>query len=315
MGFLIKGVWHGGDECQIGAQGWEPRQEHCKGQVRALAIEGEPSLPAESGRYHLIVCSGCPLSHRVSIVHRLKKLGGVVSTSLVRPVMGPNGREFGTRDAAAPDAVTGYSYLHQLYTGTDPDYSGRDSTPVLWDRQTRRIVSNTCRDILSMLNRAFDAFTDSDEDVQPADRMEEIDRMLAAIGAGLSGAVYRCGFSRDQAEYEHYAAALGRMVPELAVRLSDQTFLLGDRITEPDLALFACLVRYDAIYLPLFRCTRQRIEDHPTLTAYIARMLAVPGVAETFDLRLTMSHYFGSHVHINPTRIVPLPPAMAWHHA
>ena len=308
MGFLTQGVWSGDDASQIGAQGWEPRQEHIAGRI------GE-AFPAEPGRYHLVVCPGCPLSHRVSIVHRLKRLGGVVTTSLVRPVMGPNGREFGDAAGRAPDPVTGYRYLHQLYTATRPGYSGRDSTPVLWDRETGQIVSNTYRDILAMLNRAFDAFTDSGFDAQPAASMAAIERELAEIGAGLSGAVYKCGFSRDQAEYERQAGLIDRFVPVLAARLAGGGFLLGPDITEPDLAVFASLVRYDAIYLPLFRCTVQRIEDHPALTAYIRRMLAVPGVAETFDLRLTMTHYFGSHVHINPTRIVPLAPRMGWHDA
>lgn len=314
MGFLTEGVWHGGDECQIGAQGWEPRHEHFDGHVRAHPTAGDVSFPAEAARYHLIVCSGCPLSHRVSIVHALKGLDGVVSTSLVRPVMGPNGREFGTADEAVRDPVTGHDYLYQLYTGTRPDYSGRDSTPVLWDRQSRSIVSNTYRDILAMLNREFDAFTDSDHDFQPAELTSDIERELGRVSAGISGVVYRCGFSRDQAEYSKYVAILDRAIPELALRLADQPFLLGDRITEPDLALFASLVRYDAIYLPLFRCTRQRIEDHPTLTAYVSRIMALPGVARTFDLRLTMTHYFGSHVHINPTRVVPAIPRLSWLH-
>lgn len=291
MGILCDGVWHGGDDKQIGAAGWEPRQERFKGYVRALPGGAGTEFPTEAGRYHLIVCPGCPLSHRVAIVHRVKKLGDVVSTALVRPIMGPNGREFGTVDRAFPDDVTGCSSLHELYTRTQATYSGRDSTPVLWDRKTRRIVSNTYRDIFSMLNREFDAFTDSPYDFQPADRMDEIDRELARLSVGFLGVVYRCGFSRDQSDYEMYAGILDRTIPELAAQLSDQPFLLGKDVTEPDLALFAGLVRNDAIYLPLFRCTRQRIEDHPALTAYMERILAIPGVAETFDLKLTMTHY------------------------
>ena len=183
MGFLMQGAWHGDDASQIGAQGWEPRQEHISGRI------GE-AFPPEAGRYHLIVCPGCPLSHRVSIVHRLKRLQDVVTTSLVRPVMGPNGREFGDAAGPAPDPVTGHRYLHELYTATQPDYSGRDSTPVLWDRHSRQIVSNTYRDILAMLNSAFDAFTDSGFDARPAALSEAVDRELAAIGAGLFGSAF-----------------------------------------------------------------------------------------------------------------------------
>ena len=308
MGFLAEGVWHGGDHDQIGAQGWEPRREQIRGVVRARPQGGE-ELPAEPGRYHLITCPGCPLSHRVAIMRGLKGLQHVVTSASVRPVMGAHGREFGTDDAAGPDPVTGARLMHELYTATAHGYSGRDSTPVLWDRMTRRIVSNAYRDILAMLNREFGT---GGVDVLPAERMDEIDAAMARLGTGLTGAVYRCGFSRDQAEYEYHANTIGRTVPELAALLSTRPFLLGDAPIEPDLALFACLVRFDAIYLPLFRCTRARIEDHPALVAFIRRMMALPGVAATFDLRRSMAHYFGSHVHLNPTRIVPLPPPMAW---
>jgi putative glutathione S-transferase len=312
MGILVNGVWHGGDSRQIGAGGWEPRHEPFKGYVGSAAAGNQPEFPAEAGRYHLIVCPGCPMSHRVSMLHRMKKLDNVVSTSLVRPVMGPNGREFGTVDVAARDGVTGYDYVYQLYLATDPDYSGRASTPVLWDKKTRKIVSNTYRDIFTMLNAEFDEFTDSDVDLQPRERMAEIDDLLAWLGAGFVGVVYRCGFARDQQDYEHNAALIDRTLPQLEQRLSDRPFLLGDRVSEPDLVLFASLVRYDAIYLPLFKCTGRRIEDSDVLSAYIKRMFLVPGIAGTFDLKLTMTHYYVSHAHINPTRIVPVLPKLSW---
>jgi putative glutathione S-transferase len=226
--------------------------------------------------------------------------------------MGPNGREFGTKREAVADDTTSASYLYQVYLGSNPAYSGRDSTPVLWDRKTRKIVSNTYRDIFSMLNREFDAFTDEALDLQPVDRMADIDGELARLSSGISGVVYRCGFSKSQADYERYAAILSETIPKLASDLRDQPFLLGDSITEPDIALFVCLVRYDAIYLPLFRCTGERIEDYPALTSYIDRIMNIPGVIETFDLNLTMTHYYVSHAHLNPTKVVPLPPKLSW---
>ena len=313
MGILVDGVWHGGDDKQIGAAGWEPRHEAFSGYVRAMSAGNQPEFPAEAGRYHLILCPGCPMSHRVAMVYRMKNLGNAISTSLVRPVMGQHGREFGSALHASPDSVSGYSYLYELYLASDSAYSGRASTPVLWDKQSGKIVSNTYRDILTMLNKEFGDFTDSQLDFQPPERMAEIDEQLARLGAGFTGVVYRCGFSRDQKNYEEYAALLGRAIPQLEQQLANQPFLLGGHITEPDLVLFASLVRYDAIYLPLFKCTAQRIEDSAVLTAYIKRMLQIPGVAETFDLALTMTHYYLSHAHINPTRIVPMVPKLSWH--
>ena len=210
MGILVDGMWHGGDDKQIGAAGWEARHEAFRGYVRAVPAGSQPDFPAEAGRYHLILCPGCPMSHRVAMVHRMKNLGNAISTSLVRPVMGPHGREFGTALHASPDSVTGHDYLYQLYLASDPDYSGRASTPVLWDKQSRKIVSNTYRDILTMLNREFGEFTDSRLDFQPPERMAEIDEQLARLGAGFTGVVYRRGFSRDQKNYEENAAQIGK---------------------------------------------------------------------------------------------------------
>ncbi|MBL0936824.1 MAG: glutathione S-transferase C-terminal domain-containing protein [Rhizobiaceae bacterium] len=310
MGYLHEGTWLGGDERQIGASGWEPRQERIRGWITADAQAG--TSPAVPGRYHLIDCPGCPMSHRVSIVHRMKRLHGVVSTARVRPVMGPNGREFGTADHAAPDRVTGYAYLYELYLATDPAYSGRASTPVLWDTHERRIVSNSYSDIFAMMNSAFDAFTDVDIDFRPPELEAELKAELAWLGEGITGAVYRGGFARDQAVYEENAARLARTFPLLEQKLRDQPYLLGPKITEADLTLLATLLRFDAIYVPLFKCTGKRVSDHPNLCAYVGRLMALPGVAETFDLGQSMRHYFVSHAHLNPTRIVPVAPPSPW---
>ncbi len=310
MGFLKDGRWMGGADRQIGAAGWEPRQEHLRGMVSAQP--GDGALLAGPGRFHLIDCPGCPMSHRVTMVLRMKGLDGAISTARVRPVMGPHGREFAVATPGGADPVTGFRYLYEAYLATDPAYSGRASTPVLWDKQERRIVSNSYSDIFGMINRAFDAFAETQIDFRPADLADAMAAELAWLGQGLTGAVYRCGFSRDQAVYDDYAARIARTVAELDRKLQSRRYLVGDRITEADLTLLACLLRYDAVYLPLFQCTSARIADHPAICRYVERLLALPGVAGTFDLTSTMQHYYLSHAHINPSGIVPVAPPLAW---
>jgi putative glutathione S-transferase len=39
------------------------------------------------------------------------------------------------------DPVVGARFLHQVYTASDPRYTGRATVPVLWDRGRREIVS------------------------------------------------------------------------------------------------------------------------------------------------------------------------------
>lgn len=307
MGFLVDGTWHGGDDRQIGAQGWEPREE-----VFTDTIKPGGTFPPEAGRYHLVVCPGCPLSHRVAMAHRLKKLDGIIGTTIVRPVMGFDGREFGSPDGVAADPVLRRHLLRDVYTDTRPNYSGRASTPVLWDSKTRTIVSNAYRVVLATINRAFNAFAGSSIDLQPPDLTQEREAELSWLSANLDGVVYKAGFSRDQADYEAHEARVDAALPALSTKLSQRPFLLGEAPTEPDIALFACLARFDAIYVPLFRCTRQRVEDHPALVQFMRRMLGLPGIADTFDLQATMMHYFLSHLHLSPTRVVPRPPRLSW---
>jgi len=313
MGRLSDGRWQGGDQLQIGAQGWEPRQELLRGSIKAKADDN--SRPAVAGRYHLIDCPGCPLSHRVSIAFHMKGLGSAISRAQVLPVMGENGRELFIPDGEKSDVHTGARYLYELYQATDAAYTGRASTPVLWDKHDRKIVSNSYDEIFGIVNSEFNAFAARDFDFRPPEVGDQLQAELAWLGAGFTGAVYRCGFALDQSTYDTYAAAIARTVPLIEEKLSSHRYLLGDRVTEADLALLVTLLRYDAIYAPLFKCTSQRIADWPAICAYVSHMLSLPGVADTFDLSRSMAHYFVSHAHLNPKRIIPAAPAQPWFEA
>ncbi len=310
MGILIEGRWFGGDDRQIGAQGWEPRQEKIRRKIEPSPTDR--GLPAEAGRYHLIECPGCPLSHRVTMALRMKRLDGVISTARVRPVMGPNGREFDLGPGQAADPTIGARYLYEAYLATDPEYSGRASTPVLWDKTERRIVSNAYSEIFGMVNGAFEEFTDIGIDFRPAEHARDLSETMTFLGENLTGAVYRCGFARDQDVFDRYVGRIAKAVAELERRLGARRFLVGDSITEADLGLLACLLRFDAIYLPLFRCTSVRIADQPALCRYIDRLMALPEISQSFDLAASMTHYYRSHAHLNPTGIVPPAPPKGW---
>lgn len=309
MGMIIDGIWQSDASLRLGRTGWEPRREPFRKRVTA---DGSSGFPAERGRYHLIGCPGCPHAHRTAIVRRLKQLDGVVSTTEVRPVMGEDGREFGNLDTARVDPVTGFRYLYEVYIAADPEYTGRASTPVLWDRNTRALVSNNTDDIFAMLNREFDALTPSRDDFRPEHLVADIDRLKGELYERFVAVVYRCGFARDQDIYDLNITVLAEAIDELEMRLGRTPFLLGNAPTEADWMLFVSLVRYDAIYHVLFRCTSRRIDDCPNLTAYIRRLYEIPGIAETFDLGIAMQHYYLSHVHINPTAIVPKMPRLSW---
>jgi len=271
---------------------------------------GEGGFPAEAGRYHLYVSLACPWAHRTLIFRKLKKLEDVISLSVVEPVLGKLGWEFGTGPGATLDTVNGKSTLAEIYLLTNSRYSGRVTVPVLWDKKRRTIVNNESSEIIRMLNSAFDAFTDVHTDYYPAELRAEIDRINDIVYPNVNNGVYRAGFATTQAAYEEAARALFATLDQLEERLSRQRYLVGRQVTEADWRLFTTLVRFDAVYYSHFKCNLRRITDYPNLWNYLRDLYQVPGVADTVSLDHIKRHYYGSHLNINPTGIVPIGPLL-----
>ena len=209
-----------------------------------------------------------------------------------------------------PDHLYGKTRLYEIYQMSDPNYTGRVSVPVLWDKETKKIVSNESAEIIRMLNSAFDAFGDSSLDFYPEMQRLEIDALNAVIYENVNNGVYKAGFAPSQEAYEEAFRALFNTLDELDQRLDEQRFLLGDPLTEADWRLFTTLIRFDAIYYVHFKCNRRRIADYPNLSGYLRDLYQMPGVKETVDIEHSKQHYYFSHDRINPTRIVPLGPLL-----
>jgi glutathionyl-hydroquinone reductase len=64
---------------------------------------------------------------------------------------------------------------------------------------------------------------------------------------------------------------------ELEPRLAARRFLVGERLTEADLRLFATLVRFDVAYYGALRCNLRRLVDYPNLWAYTRASTTCPG--------------------------------------
>jgi len=271
---------------------------------------GEGGFPAEAGRYHLYVSLACPWAHRTLIFRKLKKLEDVISLSVVEPVLGKLGWEFGTGPGATLDTVNGKSTLAEIYLLTNSRYSGRVTVPVLWDKKRRTIVNNESSEIIRMLNSAFDAFTDVHTDYYPAELRAEIDRINDIVYPNVNNGVYRAGFATTQAAYEEAARVLFATLDQLEERLSRQRYLVGRQITEADWRLFTTLVRFDAVYYSHFKCNLRRITDYQNLWNYLRELYQVPGIADTVSLDHIKRHYYGSHRNINPTGIVPIGPLL-----
>jgi len=312
MGLLVDGQWQDRWYDTSASGGRFVRED-----ARFRNWIGAPDSPytAESGRYHLYVSLACPWAHRTLIVRTLKGLEAHIGVSVVSPIMLGNGWTFDRDEGSSGDALHGSRFMHEVYTRARPDYSGRVTVPVLWDRRTHSIVSNESSDIIRMLGSAFDGLTGNHLDLYPTALRGDIDAWNERVYPAINNGVYRAGFATTQAAYEEAFDALFAELDHVDAHLRGRRYLCGRRFTEADIRLFTTLIRFDAVYHGHFKCNRQRIEDFPALRGYVRDLYQLPGVAETVDFGHIKTHYYASHGTINPTRIVPAGPSIDYHAA
>lgn len=262
---------------------------------------GKPGFTAERGRYHLYVSLACPWAHRTLIFRELKQLREYIDVTVVKPVMLANGWEL-------DDPLYGFEFLYQLYLKGDPGYEGRVTVPVLWDKHTHTIVNNESAEIIRMFNTAFNHLTGNTCDYYPRELRETIDALNDRIYDTINNGVYRAGFATSQAAYESAYYKLFDSLDWIEELLTTQRYLAGDRLTEADWRLFTTLVRFDAVYFGHFKTNRQLLANFPAISGYVRELYQIPGVAGTVNFEHIKTHYYASHVTINPTGIIPLGP-------
>ncbi len=312
MGLLVDGVWQ--DQWYNTAKSGG-RFVRSESQFRNwITPDGSPGptggggFKAEPGRYHLYVSLACPWASRAMIFRALKGLESLIGVSVVNWFMGAEGWTFDEGPGVIPDTVNGARRLHEIYTKADPNYSGRVTVPVLWDKAGGMIVNNESSDIIRIFNSAFDGIGAKEGDYYPAELRDKIDRLNALIYDRVNNGVYKAGFATEQAAYEEAVIPLFAMLDELDMTLGEQRFLCGMHVTEADWRLFTTLIRFDAVYVGHFKCNIRRIADYPHLTRYTRELYQWPGVRETVDFQHIKHHYYESHKTINPTGIVPVGP-------
>jgi putative glutathione S-transferase len=227
----------------------------------------------------------------------------------VDPVRDERGWAFRDVPGSSLDPINGFHFLSEAYRATEPGFEERVTVPVLWDKETHRIVSNNDDDLMRMLNSEFNAFAGHPElDLCPEPLLAEIDKWNALIYETVNNGVYRAGFASSQAAYEAAVYPLFETLDSLEARLSKQRFLFGPEPLETDWRLFVTLVRFDAVYYGHFKCNLRRIIDYPNLFGYLRDLYQMPGIAETVNFDHIKRHYYFTHDDINPTRIVPVGP-------
>ena len=274
----------------------------------AAGPTGDAGFKAEADRYHLYVSLACPWAHRTLIYRSLKGLEDMMPVSVVHWYMADNGWTFQPGDGVVADPLHNAEFMHQIYTAAMPDYSGRVTVPVLWDKKTNTIVSNESPEIIRMFNSAFDAVGAKAGDYYPEELRAEIDAINNRVYESLNNGVYKCGFATTQEAYEEAIEPLFATLEWLENRLSLKRYLKVSTITEADWRLFTSLVRFDTVYVGHFKCNLKRIVDYPNLSGYVRDLYQQPGVSDTVNMQHIKDHYYTSHESINPSRVVPKGP-------
>lgn len=302
MAQLVEGEWRDTAPAaeEIGEDGSFIRAESA---IRDWIGQGtDARFPAEAGRYHIFASLVCPWASRVTAFRKLKGLEDVVSLSFSSPLIGDQGWMF-ERETIAPFHAPHPLYV--VYQEHDARYTGKASTPVLWDKQQRRIVNNESSEIIRILNEAFDQITGNRLDLWPEELRGAIERWNGLIGPGLNNGVYQAGFATSQEAYDEAAWQVFATLDAMEEHLRGNRYFAGEYCTEADWRAFTTLVRFDIAYNIAFRCNLRRLEDYPALRNYLRELYQWPGIAETVDFDEVRRGYWhladpGGNVPIGP---------------
>jgi len=270
-------------------------------------VDGSTEFKPEAGRYHLYVSYACPWAHRTLITRKLKGLENIISFDVVNPLLPRTGWSFETSfPGSTGDRVNGFPILRDVYLTSNSQFNGAVTVPVLWDRESSRIVNNESAEIIRMLNSEFQEFaTNPGIDLYPESKRGQIDELNDWIYPNINNGVYRCGFAKTQQAYSKAFTTLFDSLDRLEKTLASSRYLTGNDLTEADVRLFTTLVRFDSVYVTHFKTNLRRIVDYPNIWGFTRDVYQLPGVAETVNMAHIKSHYFESHTHINPFGIVP----------
>jgi putative glutathione S-transferase len=307
MVYVIDGVAH---------EGHKTRGDEYKREPTKFSHAGPIDL--ENSDLHLYVSAACPWAHRALLTRNLsQKLRQKITVSVVSPFrddaigwefLSDKNRETVKQFTAVPvtkdQSPLKANNLLEVYLRAEPTYTGNITTPTLYDAKSNTILSNDSFGIMRHLVE-----TVPDELGYLYTDPEAIDREGRTMDVELASRVYMCGLAKTQKAYEE---SLGKVFAELD-RLEDilsdgRSYLLdSNNLSLADVQLVACLVRFDPVYVDLFKCFTRRVSSYKYLPAYLRRATETIGPeALCLDLDQIVNHYYSTFTSANPNGIIPL---------
>jgi len=236
--------------------------------------------------------------------------------SVTSPHLGDQGWPFANVDpfpGATTDPIFNAQYIKDIYLRVNPDFDGRFTVPVLWDKKSATIVNNESSEIIRMLNSAFNHLLPADKaalDFYPERLRSEIDAVNEWMYDTVNNGVYKTGFAVTQEAYEASVRPLFNSLDRLEKMLIGKDYLIGDQLTEADVRLFVTIVRFDPAYVGHFKCNIRTIRDgYPAIHLWLRKLYwTVDAFRETCNFEHIKTGYYGSYPLVNPHRIIPIGP-------
>lgn len=212
------------------------------------------------------------------------------------------------------DPHNDFQDLKDLYLQSDPNFKGAISIPVLYDTKTKKIVNNQSGDILEIFNSGvFDKWSTKKDtvDLLPSKFKSQIDELHSWTYSGINGGVYKAGFSKTQKEYETNLKILFDNLNKIENILQDRYqilektnkdkkdilknfFLITDTLTESDVTLYSCLIRFDPVYILFLKTNLGTIRGNfPFINLWLKNLYwNIEGFKETTNFYHIKTFYF-----------------------
>jgi putative glutathione S-transferase len=259
--------------------------------------DGEDEWPVERNRYRLVWMPACPFANKAVITWKLLGLDEVISLGTTGVLRTPKGWAF-TEDPGEVDPVLGVHYLHDIYTRTYPDYTGRSTVPTIVDTVTGEAANNDHAWIPTYFAAAWKKYHKKNApELYPQAIQNDIDELNGYILKQVNQGAYDAGFARSQEKYEIAYKRFFEALDLLDKRLENQRFLFGNYITLSDIHLYVTLVRFHVTYYQIFRINRNRLEDFKNLWPYARDLYQTEGFRDyTFFDLIKESYQMSPHL-------------------
>ena len=306
MGQLVDGVWTKGSISSNDESGSFKRLDSV---FRHNISEDNDKYIPETNRYHLYVSYACPWAHRTLIFRKLKKLESHISVDYIHPDMLDMGWSFETNfPDTTGDTIHNKKYAHEIYQISDNKVSTKATVPILWDKKTHTIVNNESSEIIRIMNQSFNNISKNYDDYYPVNLRAEIDDINDVIYKNINNGVYKTGFSRTQSSYDDAVQKLFSSLEMIENKLEHQDYLVGNMLTEADIRFVPTLLRFDSVYYVHFKCSLKKISEFKNISRYLKNLYSNDAISSTTNFEHIKRHYYFSHEHINPHRIIPIGP-------